>query len=605
VKQILFKKIIIQNFLSVGEESLELWFNSGISLITGENRDKGGRNGVGKSTLIESVYWTLFGNTIRDIKRDKIIHNQSKGGCCVVLNFDVITSKKIDSYILTRRAEPNKTELLCNGVDITRSSLPKTDELIKEIIGASEEVFQNAVIMTANNTLPFMAQKKVDKRKFVEGVLHLGIFGEMLLQVRSDLNECKKQNEQDSFNFLDNQKNLETYKNQSKKWKDNLDLKVFSLQKKVNENLETIKNLEEKNADIKGVENAQQNLKELIDKKEFKISQLQTLSLECSEKIFDINLKINALNLSVKTNKEEILKLQQTTKTCPVCKRDFENVDEIHIKQLIQEFDSNIKIDQELIKFTSKELQSQKENCNIISDAINNLNLDIKKHGKELNSLNLVSQEINQFKGRNEEIHNEILEIQNEPNQFTLLIDTASSKNEELETKLSNIQKRINVLESAKYIVSEEGVKTFIIKKMLNILNSKLNFYLQALEAPCKCEFNEMFEETIYNERGIECSYFNFSGGERKRIDLAILFMFQDVLRMQAGTSFSLSMYDELFDSALDEKGVDKILNILRTRVETYQESVYIISHNKATDRAGIDQVILLEKQDGVTRILQ
>jgi hypothetical protein len=39
---------------------------------------------------------------------------------------------------------------------------------------------------------------------------------------------------------------------------------------------------------------------------------------------------------------------------------------------------------------------------------------------------------------------------------------------------------------------------------------------------------------------------------ERRRIDIAILFMFQDMLRMQTGVSFNLNMYDELLDSAVD-----------------------------------------------------
>jgi len=217
VRKVSFKQIHIQNFLSVGKDPLILNYNSGISLITGENRDKGGRNGVGKSTVVESLYWALFGNTIREIKRDKIIHNQSKGNCEVKLKFEVSSAGKLDQYILTRSAEPNGVSLLCNNVDITRSSMPKTDELIKEIIGATEEVFQNAVIMSANNTMPFMAQKKVDKRKFVEGVLHLGIFGEMLLQIRSDYNDSKKINDLKCSSFSEKQKNLELYNQQFQK----------------------------------------------------------------------------------------------------------------------------------------------------------------------------------------------------------------------------------------------------------------------------------------------------------------------------------------------------------------------------------------------------
>ena len=138
----------------------------------------------------------------------------------------------------------------------------------------------------------------------------------------------------------------------------------------------------------------------------------------------------------------------------------------------------------------------------------------------------------------------------------------------------------------------------------MDIFNNRLNFYLKHLDAPCKCIFDESFEETIYNDQNKECSYFNFSGGERKRIDTAILFTFQDVLRLHSGTSFSLNIYDELFDSALDDKGIDKILEILKTKVEKYQESVYIITHKNNT-KTNIDNVLFLEKENGITRIIK
>jgi ABC-type Mn2+/Zn2+ transport system ATPase subunit len=139
---------------------------------------------------------------------------------------------------------------------------------------------------------------------------------------------------------------------------------------------------------------------------------------------------------------------------------------------------------------------------------------------------------------------------------------------------------------------------------MLQLLNSKLNFYLQKLEAPCRCYFNEFFEEIIVNERGEECSYFNFSGGESKRIDLAVLFMFQDIRRLQSDVKINISMYDELFDSALDERGAESVLNLLKERVQTNKESIYIISHNKDAVRSGINNIIQLQKQNGITTIV-
>lgn len=40
MKKIDFKTLYIQNFLSVGEEPLELNFNSGLNIINGINRDE-------------------------------------------------------------------------------------------------------------------------------------------------------------------------------------------------------------------------------------------------------------------------------------------------------------------------------------------------------------------------------------------------------------------------------------------------------------------------------------------------------------------------------------------------------------------------------------
>ena len=239
-----------------------------------------------------------------------------------------------------------------------------------------------------------------------------------------------------------------------------------------------------------------------------------------------------------------------------------------------------------------------------VESAITSTKQKIKALNKDKGDLALAIQELSQLEKRNVEILEEISTLRNEKDGVLELIDNVETEILESEKQIQVIQKKLTILDSAKYVVSEEGVKTYIIKKMLNLLNSRLNHYLQILEAPCKCEFNEVFEESIYNDQGKECSYFNFSGGERKRIDLAILFMFQDVLRTQTGTSFSLSMYDELLDSAVDEKGAEKILEILKTRVEDYDESVYIVSHNKSVIKNGLDNIIQLEKINGKTRLM-
>ena len=74
MKRINFKKISIKNFLSFGETPVVLEFKAGLHIITGINRDKSDRqNGLGKSAMMESLYFCIFGTTIRDLKKDLIL----------------------------------------------------------------------------------------------------------------------------------------------------------------------------------------------------------------------------------------------------------------------------------------------------------------------------------------------------------------------------------------------------------------------------------------------------------------------------------------------------------------------------------------------------
>ena len=126
--------------------------------------------------------------------------------------------------------------------------MQKTDELIKDLIGANEEVFQNAVIMTANNTIPFMAQKKIDKRKFIEGVLNLGVFGEMLLEIRSEYNEKKKETDLKGKDFINFQKNLNIFESQKQNFEENKKQKIEGIEFKIKETETALEKLQK--ADI-------------------------------------------------------------------------------------------------------------------------------------------------------------------------------------------------------------------------------------------------------------------------------------------------------------------------------------------------------------------
>lgn len=199
----------------------------------------------------------------------------------------------------------------------------------------------------------------------------------------------------------------------------------------------------------------------------------------------------------------------------------------------------------------------------------------------------------------------QLMDSEQSKNTFIDLLATAQKELETLETTSKDLQKLFAIYESAKYIVSEEGVKAFIIKKLLSVLNDRIDYYLRKLDGNGTCVFDEFFAETIKNDKGVECSYFNFSGAEMKAIDLACLFAFMDIRRLQGDVAINMSMYDELFDSSFDEKGLDHIVEILKERVTNNKEAVFVISHRKESLKAATGEIITLEKQNGITRRLK
>jgi len=190
---ITFKTIEAKNFLSFGDNPVVVNIRPGVNAIIGTNLDKeDSKNGVGKSTICDALYYSLYGNTLREVGKDFISNTVTKKRCEVSLTFDLNSNNTVDTYKVVRKLNPTKCQLFKNGEEVTRSTLAKTNNLIQDLIRTPATVFQNSVIMSVNNALPFMALPKTDRRKFIESVLGLEVFTAMVLKVRDDYSILKK-----------------------------------------------------------------------------------------------------------------------------------------------------------------------------------------------------------------------------------------------------------------------------------------------------------------------------------------------------------------------------------------------------------------------------
>jgi DNA repair exonuclease SbcCD ATPase subunit len=597
VRLVNFKSLTIKNFLSVGETPVTINFQPGVNVITGTNYDKeDSKNGVGKSTIADALYFALFGTTIRELSKDLIVNSFTKKKCEVVLDIDIENGNGLSQYRITRTINPTKCHMTKNGEDITRSTMAKTNEYIQKLVLSNGKIFQNSVIMTINNTVPFMAQSKIDKRKFIESILSLEIFSEMLSKAREEHNTLKKDYEVLFTKVEGIEKGYKFNKEQLETFEENKKLKIEALEKRTEENKAKTDDLKK---DIKELpDDVQERLNIKIEQCNEELKEIQNLYKAAYQNLADVKSKINHAENQLKET-------EKVGAICTTCKRAYSDDDIKHKESNKKELNNKLKdLNKELAtaqktldKVNTNQVKKEKEikdvqdKKNVVRDVLNNnKNVEVK--------IGLINENI-------QEILKDIDEVKKQTNN--VLENVVKELEEKLKAgkqELEKLDKDCAVLECVKFVVSEEGVKSYIVKKILAVLNGRMAYYLDKLHANCLCQFDEFFDEQITDEKGELKSYFNFSGGERKRIDLACLFSFLDIRRMQGDVHFSTIFYDELLDSSLDDKGVELVLDVLRERAQKHNENCYIITHRGTTITEKIDNTVFLEKRNNFTYLL-
>lgn len=576
MQKIKFEKVKVRNFLSFGPDPIEFEYKNGLSFVTGYNKDQNSFNGVGKTTLlVESISFALFGETYRDINQSGIINENQKDECIVELWFDL----NDDRYKIVRSLKPNKLYLHKNGIDITRT-IPETNKDIVNILGITKTIFNNTLVMTNDQKNRFLGQSKDQKTKFIEGILSLEVFSKMHEQAKKEFNEHQKVVDKSETVLEELKKSIVNDEKYYTEFNTRRSLKISEIDNKIRE-------YQEVQPVDKSVEIAE------IDAQ---ITQIDSKILDQGQKLQKSDVKRAQLESQISGLEKEIKKFDQIQFNCPTCKRPMgdHNPDEILIEK------NKIVGQLETVKSTLQKL-------NVLTTKVRNTVQTYKKERTEL------EQKIGVFKKEQElfssirtlieQLENKKLEIVNQVNPFEAKILDQKTKLDELQTTHLMLEKQLRVKSGTKFVTSNQGVKSIIVKKILDTLNNRLSYYLQKLGSPHTCQFNEFFEEQILNKHGKEICYGNASGGEAKRIDFALLFAFRDIRRLQSNVEVNLTVLDELLDSGLDIRGQEEIQELLKNIAEESSECFYIITHRP--DAIPPDaNIIKLEKENGITKLL-
>ncbi len=251
MKKILFKCLKGQNFLSVGNDQIVIDFQSGFNLITGKNIDNPDRvNGIGKSCIAELFYYALFGKTIREIKKEFIINNVTRGKGNVELTFDVETETDTQTYTIKRQIKPSSVTLLRGEEDITKDSIANTDKFICDLIGSNPVICRSCDILSLSDNIPFMAKKPEEKRKFINDIFSLEVFGKMSNELKNLIRENKSEMNISSAKLEEINNTLETLNKQQEDYLKKVQEREAILEEKRKEIQEKIDETSEKIANI-------------------------------------------------------------------------------------------------------------------------------------------------------------------------------------------------------------------------------------------------------------------------------------------------------------------------------------------------------------------
>jgi len=570
---IVFKKVRYKNFLSTGQQFIEVDLNkSNATLVVGEN-------GAGKSTMLDALCFGLFQRAFRAIKKDQLINSINEKECVVEVEFTI--GKK--DYKIIRGIKPNIFEIWCNG-DMLNQDAAQRDyqkHLESVILKLNFRSFTQVVILGNASFVPFMQLRARHRRQVVEEILDIEIFSKMNLLFREKQKSQDEIIKQTDFNYQmvdskidDKKKYIDDIGNRSKDLVDSKKLEV-----------------EKSDVDI-------ENYEEDIRKVRTEIAGLQKEILDAT-KINAKHQKLHTMEAKLENtcNKhKKDLRFFESHDDCPTCQQVIDNAFKTTMidkkKDKVVELDSALGQIEKEIKTTEMKLDNVNKTMVLIRE-------------KEL-LINRFETSITEIKKQKEKIQNEIDSLSNE-NQSTAV---QTGELNQLQEQLTGLEKdkisqkeEMVYIDTARHLMQDTGIKTKIIKQYLPIMNQFINKNLASMDFFVNFSLDEEFNETIKSRHRDEFNYHSFSEGEKLRIDLAILFTWREIAKLKNSTNTNLLILDEIFDSSLDASGTDEFMRILKTTMD--KESVFVISHKGDTLIDKFPRVMKFEKYKNFTRMAE
>ena len=552
------KNIKITNFKSIyGTQIFDFSDMNGLVKLSGPI-------GAGKTTLAEAILYGLFG-AVKGQNIGQLVSWNEKN-CEVEIN---LISKNKEVHIVRNSGAPLVIEV--NGHTLNASNKRDTQAILEEEIYDVPKLAITKMCVISFNAFNSLADmNQGETKQFLDDIFGFKLFSdyndEIVIERKNQQNESTKLAAiyQETLNQVARLQAKKT--EQQQQIADSVDLKKHSENR--SELVEQGKALKQKYAEVDA------NYKE-------------------KEKVIDNN------RMSAYSQKMEYATLGKQEKNCvttfksgkcPTCGHDIEeSVIEEHKTKMMEYAD----------KYREQESVEQQ--------FLSNLNKLKSEHSAELQKL---VDQMNELKQKINDIDTEVAKYNNAVKLISENYDSLIKENEEKAQKVKEKLDKTDIEIGEWNEMNELFTKTLrynLLDTLIPHINKSIQYFINKLDQSFSVKYDQEFKAHIFVESfDKEIAYSNLSTGQKKSLDLAIIFgILQNVI---ASVDFNVFVLDELF-SNMDADTRNIMLGLLEESMGK-DKTIFVINHAEMNDdyfahkvRVGLIQKKVQTKKSGVIAV--
>lgn len=653
---VVFKRISVENFLSIADKILWELAGQGLVLIEGENKDSqaADSNGAGKSTLFEALVWCIWGKTVRGQTGDAVVNRKVGKNCSAFLEFEYDGV----SYTILRcrkhEQKKNSLEFWCfagnTSQDLTQGTMALTQEQIERVLGIDYGTFIRGPMMPQGSFKKFSEMTDSEVKQVLEQALQIEQLAEAQRNAKQAISEVKLK--QANLTSLMGAKVMDLeyaksrivkYQQEDQEWEHSKARRLGGIAAEIKEQQEKRKKALEAATVLMGagtdIDGAIEVLKQSVEDAQATVKEVQAMYNELHKKwedkeeahMMNVDLPIKGRQSAAERQRDElhkrIKKIEKLQGDCPTCERPIDAsmksaalstlqqnelqpvLDELKaIKQELRqayavEKDIKVKRDESLTRAQSfvvgaqtkvEVFQRQVAEAEKARSAVALIDDSIEKYQDMLAK---ERQGVSPFK---EMISNEQEEVVNQTKAIR-----------RIRAQLGSCELNLKHLEFWEYGFGNKGLKSLILESVTPFMNQRGAHYAQQLsggeidivfntQTVLKSgEVREQFSVQVINENGAD-TYAGNSGGEKGRADLGINFVVSDVVSSRARKAFPQRFFDEPFEG-LDESGVDAVMALLAD-MAVDAGSIFVITHQPGL-KGLFDTTLTMVKRNGKSEL--